>query len=89
GIETLSDLSRALGVNYYTLRYGLNKGNLRLDLAISLSNFFKVPISSLLISEEKQYIRCSEWNEKDIEYPIPDSTNIHYLMFCILNSEVL
>lgn len=89
GIKTLSELSRILDVNYYTLRYGLTKGNMRLDLALSLAEFFKIPISSLLIANKEKSIRCIKWKKKDVEYPISESTNIYYLMFCILSSEVL
>ncbi len=88
-IKTLSELSRILGVNYYNLRYGLNKGSLRLNLAVSIADFFKIPVSSLLISKEKQYIKCTQWKQKDINYQISSSGDIHYLMFCILNAEVL
>lgn len=88
-IETLTELSKTLGVNYFTLRYGLNTGNLRLDLAVLIADFLRVPVSSLLLSKKQMYIRLVQWQGKTLDYGIADFGNIYYLMFCILSSEFL
>ena len=86
-IETVSELAKVLGVNYHTLRYQLGRNSLRLDLAVKLATFLKIPVSSLLVSKKGVYLRLVEWRKKDFEYELFDFSNPSYLMFCILNSE--
>lgn len=88
-IQTIMELSRVLGVNYFTLRYDLNRGTLRLELAVLLANFLKIPVSSLLINPVDKFIWCVEWNKKDVLYEVSNISDVHYLMFCILSSELL
>ncbi len=88
-VETISELSKILGVNYFTLRYQLNAGNLRLDFAFLIANFLQIPVSSLLIFKKNYYIRCIRFLKEDLEYEISSLENVSYLMFCILSSENL
>lgn len=89
GIDTIAELSRILDVNYFTLRYDLTHNTLRLQLAVLLANFFDIPVSSLLISEQDHYICCVLLHGRSVEYEIVEPQNMFYLMFCILSSELL
>ncbi len=88
-ICTIAELSRILGVNYFTLRYGLTHGSLRLELAIQLADFFGVSVSSLLIDEKRCFIRSVLLHGQSTEYEVFEPQNMLYLMFCILSSELL
>ena len=86
-IQTISELSKVLGVNYHTLRYQLDRNSLRLEVAVELAKFLGIPIASLLFSRKVTYLHLVSWKKGHIKYELPDCENSSYIMFCILNSE--
>jgi len=88
-IYTVSKLASLLGVNYYALRNQLNSGNLRLDLAVKISNFLDVPVNSFCSYHSFRYIKCVSRGKKDVFFDVSDLQTISYIMFCILSQEEL
>lgn len=88
-IYTISKLASMLGINYYVLRSQLNSGNLKLSLAIRISNFLGVPVNSFCSYQNFRYIQCVSLGKRDIFFDVSDFETIPYIMFCILSQEEL
>lgn len=88
-IDTMSQLSSLLGVNYYVLRNQLNCGNLKLDLALRISEFLDVPVNSFCFYQNFKYIQCVSIGKKDIFFDVSNLQTVSYIMFCLLSQEEL